>query len=325
MKKMLFLLALLPLLALPMPGAAQRYDVLNGFHGETTFRFTRTGLHSTFMGGDTTSQFTEFDGTVLIRGAFNSTPDGSAIIHSLELRKRGVETVKTVRRIVSQQMVDVMTQDTIIEAVGDSEGAGSNSLRGWLFPDTVWNSPPCPDTPDTLLLYPYGRMYRYYTPTPADSLDERDGYLHLRTLWTDCLDNAQSMEMVISPFHGLHAIRLYTFNFFDWSSDERYTITVTPSVEGSGPVPIGISLSCYPNPSTGEAVIQVTAGEAGSLRLFVHDLQGRVLQILHDGRINAGAHDIRFATKGLASGQYYCTALTEHEIRTIPIVVLRSE
>lgn len=326
MKKMPLLPALLAFLLLPRPGAAQSYDLLGpGWGDERTFRLTRAGIPSTFMGGDTVSQFTEFDGTVLIRSEEHATPDGSAIIHGLELRKRGVETIRTSRRIVSQHMVDVATRDTIIETVGDGEGAGTNSLRGWMFPDTVWNSPPCPDIPDTALLYPYARMYRYYSPTPADSMDERDGYLHLRTLWTDCLDNAVSRELLVSRHGGLHEIRLYTFNFFDWSSDERYILTATPAVDKPEAPPYGIHLSCYPNPSSADAVIHVDAVEITSLRLFVHDVQGRVLRILHDGRLGTGVHDIRFDTRGLANGQYYCTALTERSMRTIPLVVLRKQ
>ena len=240
MKRILFLLALL---TLTMPATAQSYDLLSDFHDWNTFRYSRTGVPSTFMGGDTSSQFTEFDGTILIRDDENPSPDGSAIIHGLVLRKRGVETIRTSRRIISQQMLDIVTQDTIVETVGDAEGAGMNSLRGWLFPDTTWNSPPCPGIPDTLRLYPYGHLYRYYTPAPADSLDESGGFLHLRTLWTDCLDNAASREMLVRRFKRLYEIRLYTFNFFDWSVDERYSLTVTPSVGSPEPLPDGISLS----------------------------------------------------------------------------------
>ncbi len=326
MKQMLLLPALLVFLVLPRPGAAQSYDLLGpGWGGEGMFRLTRTGIPSTFMGCDTVSQFAEFDGTVLIRSEQNATPDGSAIIHSLELRKRGVESIRTSRRIVSTQMVDIVTRDTVIETVGDGEGAGRNSLRGWMFPDSVWNSPPCPGIPDTSMLYPYARMYRYYSPAPADSMDERDGYLHLRTLWTDCLDNAVSRELLVSRHEGLHEIRLYSFNFFDWSSDERYILTVTPAIGNPEAPPNGIHLTCSPNPSSGAAVIHVAAVESASLRLFVHDVQGRVLRILHDGRIDNGVHDIRFDTQGFANGQYYCTALTERSMRTIPLVVLRNQ
>ena len=322
---MIRLCFLLALLTLPIPGTAQSYDVLTGFHGETTFRYTRKGIPSTFMGTDTASRFTEFDGTLLIRGVENPSPDRSTIIHSLMIRKHGMESIRTSRRIVSEQMLDVVVLDTLVETVGDGEGAGRNSLRGWLFPDTVWNSPPCPGIPDTTIFYQYGHLYRNYTPSPADSLDERDDLLRLRTLQTDCLDNAWSSDFLLDRFSGLREMRFSSFNFLDWSSDERYILTVTPSVGSPELLPASIDMSCYPNPSAGDATIQITAQEAGSLRLLVHDLQGRVLHTLYDGWITPGDLDVRFDTRGLPGGRYYCTALTARAMRTIPVVVPRRE
>ncbi len=324
MKRMLFLFALHALLALPMPGAAQNYDLLTGFHGETTYRYTRTGIPSTFMGGDTTSQFAEFDGTVLIRGDENYLPDGSAIIHSLAIRKRGMETIRTSRRIVSQQMLDVMVQDTIFETVGDGEGAGGNSLRGWVFPDSTWNSPPCPGIPDTTILYPYARMYRYYTPAAADSLDERNGFLHLRMLLTDCLDNAWRLEFHISRFSGRNEILISTFNFFDWSVDECYVLTLTPSVDEPGaPLSNRITLSCHPNPVGRTTTVRCELGQADRVQLLVHDIQGRIIRLLHQGPMTAGLHEFAFDASDLPNGVYACTLLTGDTAYSTQLMLLR--
>lgn len=299
---------------------AQTFDLLAIFGGEWSYRYSRTGIPSTFMGGDTSSQFTEFDGVITLQDDARESPDGTMIVHALRMTRRGVETVRTSRRIVSQHVVTVPGVDTVFEYLSGAEGCASRPLRGWMFPDTTWNSPPCPGIPDTLRLYPYGRFYRYYTPTPDDSLDVSSGVLHLRRLLTDCLDYGIQTEFRVSST-GLEAIHRYEFNFFDWSSDEHWVLTVTPGVRDAQRRPENLTLTTFPNPARDNISVRVAAERGGWLRLALHDLQGRVLDTVQDRILEGTVRDFAFDLRSYASGTYFCTALTASGAKTIPFIV----
>jgi hypothetical protein len=307
-----------------MTSHAQTFDLLDSFSSDNTFIYTRTGIPSTFMGGDTSSQFTEFDGLITINGDARETPDGMAIMHALTITRRGLETVRTSRRIVSQQSVTVIEADTLYEFLNGSEGCGSLPLRGWMFPDTTWNSPPCPNMPDTLRLYPYGQYYRFYTPAPSDSFDVADGVLRLRTLRTDCLDYAQQLEFRIER-HGLAEILRSEFNFFDWSSDERWRRTVTPGVEDSRQHPKVLTVTAHPNPAREYLSIHIAADQGGPFNVLLHDIHGRVLATSHDSMHENLAPDVTFDLRSFNSGMYFCTVLTATGAKTVPIIVLRGK
>ncbi|MCZ7558467.1 MAG: T9SS type A sorting domain-containing protein [Bacteroidia bacterium] len=300
---------------------AQTFDLLDSFSSDNTFLYTRTGIPSTFMGGDTSSQFTEFDGLITINGDAREAPDGKAIVHALTITRRGLETVRTSRRIVSQQSVTVIEADTLYEFLDGSEGCGSRPLRGWLFPDTTWNSPPCPNLPDTLRLYPYGRYYRSYTPGPSDSLDIVNGVLRLRSLRTDCLDYAQQLEFRIET-HGLAEILRSEFNFFDWSSEERWRRTVTPRVEDAPQHPSSITLTVHPNPAREHLTIRIAADQGGPFTVLLHDIHGRALATFHDSMHEIMAPDVTFNLRSFNSGMYFCTVRTAAGAKTVPFVVI---
>jgi hypothetical protein len=313
---------ILAFLGFASPSIAQTFDLLAIFGGEWTYLYSRTGIPSTFMGGDTSSQFTEFDGTITMRHNITESPDGTMLVHALSMTRRGLETVRTSRRIVSQHFVTVLSADTVFEFLNGSEGCASSPLRGWIFPDSTWNSPPCPGIPDTLRLYPYGRFYRYYTPTADDSLDVANGVLHLRRLLTDCLDYGIQTEFRVSR-SGLEAIHRYEFNFFDWSSDEHWQITVTPRVRDSQRRPENLTLTTFPNPARVNISVRVAAERSGSLKLVLHDLQGRVLDTVQDRILEGTVKHVAFDLRSYGSGTYFCTALTATGAQTVPIVLLR--
>ena len=312
------------MIAISAAGEAQSFDLLRAFtHEGVTFQYSRKGTPSTFMGGDTASQFSEFDGHCFIRDDEVFAPDGQTIRHNLNIRWTGQETVRTSRRIVSQKAVDTMTIETIIERLGDGGSTASNSLRGWLFPDSTWNSPPCPGIPDTNKLYPYPQFYRYYTPPGGDSLDVRDWTLHLRTLQTDCLDYGLQREFRCGPGDGLEEFIATEFNFFDWSKEERYTLTFAQSVdEQAYPTHCGLELSCYPNPVNATTMLRCEVTTQSIGRIVVHDVQGRIVRVLHDGWIHAGTMELPFDARGLPTGLYFCVCTTETGTRSIPVVVL---
>lgn len=60
----------------------------------------------------------------------------------------------------------------------------------------------------------------------------------------------------------------------------------------------------YPNPFNPTTQISFTLPEAGSVRLAVYDLTGRLVQLVMDSSLPAGVHSARFDGSNLASGRY---------------------
>lgn len=67
------------------------------------------------------------------------------------------------------------------------------------------------------------------------------------------------------------------------------TADTTLSADDGLPLPGSLGLSVAPTPFSTTAVIRCTLPEAGQVRVAVHDLSGRVVSVLYDGRHERGA------------------------------------
>jgi hypothetical protein len=65
----------------------------------------------------------------------------------------------------------------------------------------------------------------------------------------------------------------------------------TAGVEDGVATETGI-LSAMTNPSTGPSVLRLDMPAASSVRLSIHDVQGREVRVLHDGTMPAGVSDL---------------------------------
>lgn len=84
----------------------------------------------------------------------------------------------------------------------------------------------------------------------------------------------------------------------------------------------------FPNPSNGPVSMFVHAGEVGSARIRVYDAIGRLVQILHEGKVDQGRTTISFDTSRLASGTYFVQAVSgdsgeNRRVTTYPITVVK--
>ncbi len=61
----------------------------------------------------------------------------------------------------------------------------------------------------------------------------------------------------------------------------------------------------YPNPFNPTTTISCRLPEAGDIRLAVYDILGREVQVLADGKYQAGQHSFTFSAQRLASGVYF--------------------
>jgi len=72
------------------------------------------------------------------------------------------------------------------------------------------------------------------------------------------------------------------------------------------PKPQSFELSpAYPNPFNPVTVVNYGLPEDAKLTLFVYDLQGRLVEKLQDGLINAGYHEVKWNASAYGSGIYF--------------------
>ncbi|MEX1212493.1 MAG: T9SS type A sorting domain-containing protein [Balneolaceae bacterium] len=75
-------------------------------------------------------------------------------------------------------------------------------------------------------------------------------------------------------------------------------------------------LQNYPNPFAMETTIEVSLPEQVEIRLSVHDLLGREVQVLSQGVLPSGVHRIPFDGQGLASGIYFYRLILPGDVKT---------
>ena len=89
-----------------------------------------------------------------------------------------------------------------------------------------------------------------------------------------------------------------------------------------------IDLRNYPNPFNPETVISFSLPSPGSVELNVYDVQGKLITTLAEGRMTAGAHQIRWNGRNslgesMASGIYFYRLNTGSQTVTRKMILLR--
>jgi hypothetical protein len=80
----------------------------------------------------------------------------------------------------------------------------------------------------------------------------------------------------------------------------------------------------YPNPFNPSTQIRYTVSESQHVSLKVYDMAGRLVANLVDGEtVNAGTYEVTFNANGLASGIYFYRFITEREIVTRKMTLMK--
>jgi len=88
-------------------------------------------------------------------------------------------------------------------------------------------------------------------------------------------------------------------------------------------IPDEVTLTSYPNPTSGQATLEYTLPEAKEVRLTVYDVLGRQVAVLDEGRKEAGRHEAHLDGTGLSSGVYFGRLRVGDKTRTQKITVVR--
>lgn len=79
----------------------------------------------------------------------------------------------------------------------------------------------------------------------------------------------------------------------------------------------------YPNPFNPTTVIRFQLPSAGVVRLSIHDLLGREVALLVNGKKGAGRHEVTFDGRSLPSGMYICRLAAGNHAESRKMVLAR--
>lgn len=71
------------------------------------------------------------------------------------------------------------------------------------------------------------------------------------------------------------------------------------------PRPVAPGISASPNPFSEAAAIRVSMPQSGEASLRLYDLSGRLVRILHSGRLEAGNHSFGLDAGRIPAGVYF--------------------
>jgi hypothetical protein len=87
------------------------------------------------------------------------------------------------------------------------------------------------------------------------------------------------------------------------------TVAVEGEMVGAAPPMLRLGMP-FPNPAPRGATVPLVMERAGRVRVAVYDVQGRLRQLLHDGPLTAGSHQLAWngrdaGGRRLAAGTYF--------------------
>ena len=82
-------------------------------------------------------------------------------------------------------------------------------------------------------------------------------------------------------------------------------------------------MKSYPNPFNPGTTIDYRLPAAGSARLVIFDMLGRVIETLAEGRQTPGEHSVRWDATGIPAGVYFCRLEAGGFVRTMRLVLVR--
>jgi hypothetical protein len=82
-------------------------------------------------------------------------------------------------------------------------------------------------------------------------------------------------------------------------------------------------LQNFPNPFNPGTTIGYRLPAAGSVRLEIFDMLGRVIETFSEGRQNPGEHSVRWDATGVPAGVYLCRLEAGGFVQTMRLVLVR--
>ncbi len=236
------------------------------------------------------------------------------VIYSLEIHKYGTEIQHTFYDTIAIKQISYSYIDTVFEINGISNDGANNHLYGWIFSDSLGES--IVDTLDSLPMYPYSKLYRYYNIENDNSLYTSGDtlFIHERPKYVNYWDSYFSTDYLVKADSNLVSYARH-YSYYGEGFREKYKLKdiriVTVNDSNGNLLPSRVFLSQnYPNPFNPSTTMSYTIpvnvkGEMSNVKLVVYDVLGREVATLVNKRQSAGSYEIVFNASKLNSGVYF--------------------
>lgn len=107
-----------------------------------------------------------------------------------------------------------------------------------------------------------------------------------------------------------------------------FCLASATGVDGPPPEAAAFQLGAHPNPFNPTASVTFTLPRAADARLTVHDAAGRLVRVLHDGRLREGPHRLAWngrddGGRGVAAGLYFLRLAAEGRVEVHKLALVR--
>ena len=240
--------------------------------------------------------------------------------------KRGTKLLTTYKDTISIENIRIETRDSLFEIHGVNDLGGENYLFGWIFPDTLLES--VVDPFDPIPMYPYSRFYRFFNIDRDDSLFTTGDslFIHYRPKTTNYFDSYFALDYIISKDLFLTD---YKKNYWYYGAGFREhlhlkDITIVGVRNPSKNVPTNIYLSQnYPNPFNPITKIRYGIHSKSNVKINIYDALGNKIETLIDKIHVGGEYEIIFDGSKLSSGVYYYRLITNQNIISNKLLLLK--
>ena len=97
----------------------------------------------------------------------------------------------------------------------------------------------------------------------------------------------------------------------DFSIENELATDTHDYIESEIVLPSAIALSkAYPNPFNPSTSFDLNIASSGNVSVMVYNVNGRLVDVLHEGHMNSGPHNFTWNAGNIASGMYIVKATT---------------
>ena len=94
----------------------------------------------------------------------------------------------------------------------------------------------------------------------------------------------------------------YRLKQIDYDGQSSYSKVIQTQIN---PIKTFSLNNAYPNPFNSSTMISFTLSETSEIRLIIYDIRGREVEMIEEGLLKAGAHQLKFDARDLVSGVYF--------------------
>ncbi|MBU2507337.1 MAG: T9SS type A sorting domain-containing protein [Bacteroidetes bacterium] len=243
------------------------------------------------------------------------------------VEKIGKQIKRTFYDTISVENINTKFNIVIYELENTDTIGAENQITGWIFADTLLGS--VVDTMDSIPMYPYNRLYRYYQPENDSSLFYPNDtlFIHYRPSTTNYFDSYFSTNYYIRKNHGLI---YYSRNYWYYGEgfNESYKFTGAALIDAIKPseriISSNFSLNQnYPNPFNPITNIRYSISEESYVRVIVYDILGNEIETIVTERQKKGEYEVHFNAGNLSSGVYYYRLYVGNNTITKKLILLK--